>query len=67
MRSTCVALIASSMLIAPAVLAQEVVIDPGVGPVFDTYYKATKFGLMRATSPWGPTFRQIMSLHKCRT
>jgi hypothetical protein len=42
MRSTCVALIASSMLIAPAVLAQEVVIDPGVGPVFDTYYQGHK-------------------------
>jgi hypothetical protein len=36
MRSTCVALIASSMLIAPAVLA------PGVGPVFDTYYQGHK-------------------------
>ncbi len=42
MRSICVALVASSMLIAPAVLAQEVVIDPGVGPVFDTYYEKHK-------------------------
>lgn len=30
------------MLITPAVLAQEVVIDPGVGPVFDTYYEGHK-------------------------
>jgi hypothetical protein len=43
MRFICLGLVASSMLIAPAVLAQEVVIDPGVGPVFfDTYYEKHK-------------------------
>ena len=42
MRSICLGLIASAMLIAPAVLAQEVVIDPGVGPLFDTYYEGNK-------------------------
>jgi len=42
MRFIGLAFVASSMLIAPAVLAQEVVIDPGVGPVFDTYYEGHK-------------------------
>ena len=42
MRFIGLAFVASSMLIAPAVLAQEVVIDPGVGPVFDTYYTKHK-------------------------
>ena len=51
MRSIVLSLVASTMLIVPAVLAQEVVIDPGVGPVFDTTTEATKFGPMRATSP----------------
>jgi Protein of unknown function (DUF1236) len=42
MRAVFVALVASSMFIAPAVVAQEVVIDPGVGPIFHTYYEGNK-------------------------
>jgi hypothetical protein len=37
-----VALIASAMLITPAAFADELVIDPGVGPEFHTYVEKEK-------------------------
>jgi Protein of unknown function (DUF1236) len=42
MRSICLTVIASSMLIAPAVFADELVIDEGVGPEFHTYVEREK-------------------------
>lgn len=42
MRTISVALIASSMLFAPAVFADELVIDEGVGPEFHTYVEREK-------------------------
>jgi Protein of unknown function (DUF1236) len=41
-RAISVALIASSMLFAPAVFADELVIDEGVGPEFHTYVEREK-------------------------
>jgi Protein of unknown function (DUF1236) len=42
MRSICLTVIAASMLIAPAVFADELVIDEGVGPEFHTYVEREK-------------------------
>ena len=42
MRRISVAIAAASMLIAPAVLADELIIDEGVGPEFHTYVEKEK-------------------------
>jgi Protein of unknown function (DUF1236) len=42
MRAITLGIIASTMLIAPAVFADELVIDEGVGPEFHTYVEREK-------------------------